>query len=162
MPAREIEAWGPSSSDQLALVEDDRPAQLAMPDEAGEEWVTLFAGVLEQPFEFPSADAGNAAVETERLSPGDAYTGPLEPSSEFRFRQRGGGVIAKRVRGGEVFAHGSDAERLVGVLRARLRQGTPVTRLYVNELGHAYWREEGEARFLAALEGDLEFPERAA
>ena len=51
---------GPSSSDQLALVEDDRPAQLAMPDEAGEEWVTLFAGVLEQPFEFPSAEAGNS------------------------------------------------------------------------------------------------------
>jgi hypothetical protein len=37
-----------------------------------------------------------------------------------------------------------------------------VTRLYVNELGHAYWREEGEPRFLAALDGDLEFPERAA
>ena len=135
VPAREVEAFGSPSSDQLALMEDDRPAQLAIPDDVGEEWVTLFAGVLEQPFEFPSADAGNVAVETERLLPGDTYTGPLEPSSEFRFRQRAGGVIAKRVRGGEVFAHGPDAERLVSVLRDRLRQGAPVTRLYVNELG---------------------------
>ena len=59
-------------------------------------------------------------------------------------------------------ARGPDAERVLSVLRDRLRAGAPVTRFYVNDLGHAFWREKGGARVLAALDGELEFPERAA
>jgi hypothetical protein len=142
-------------------LEDARSAQLELRDQPAEEWVTLFGGVLDEPFVFPTSDAGDPAVDVKELSPGDTYPGPLEPATEFRFRQRAGGVIAKRVPGGEVFARGPNAERLLVVLRDRLRSGAPVSRAYVNELGHAFWREDGAPRFLAALEGDLEFPEHS-
>jgi hypothetical protein len=77
----------------------------------------------------------------------------------LRFRQRAGGVIARRIPGGEAFAHGPTADRLVGVLHELSRAGSPVVRFHVNDLGHAFWRERGAARFLAALDDELHFPE---
>jgi superfamily II DNA or RNA helicase len=159
--AREAGDWVLPRNDQLEFLEDARSTQLELRDQPPEEWVTLFGGVLDEPFVFPTSDAGDAAVDVKELSPGDTYPGPLEPATEFRFRQRAGGVIAKRVPGGEVFARGPNAERLLVVLRDRLRSGAPVSRAYINELGHAFWREDGAPRFLAALEGDLEFPEHS-
>jgi hypothetical protein len=147
--------------DRRPLIDDPVPGQLALAHGA-ETWVTLFGGVLEEPFRFPEADSVATSVDVARLAPGDIYNGPLEPAIELRFRRRSGGVIAKRVPGGELLAQGPNAERLLVVLRERLKVGVQVTRIYVNELGHAFWREEGIARFLAALDGELEFPEQPA
>jgi hypothetical protein len=131
-----------------------------MPKENG-DWVTRFAGVLEDPFVFAETTESNGSsnMDVTALVAGDPYTGPLAPADEFRFRQRGGGMITRRVRGGELSARGQDAERVVAVLRRLSHREAPVSRFYVNALGHAFWREKGKARFIAALEHELEFPE---
>lgn len=123
-----------------------------------DDWVTVFAGLLREPLAFPEED-DRQHVDVHGLAPGDTYTGPLAPATEYRFRQRAGGVIARKVRGGEVFARGPDAERLVEILRRLSRAGPPISRFYVNSLDHAFWREKGEGRYIAALDGPLEFPE---
>ena len=119
-------------------------------------WMTRFGGRLEKPFEFAAAwEAGR--VDVSGLHPGDQYSGPMEPAQELRFRQRRGGVVAKQRRGGESFASGAQAERLLDVLREINRTDGPISRFFVNELGHAFWREKGEARFIADEAGGL-FP----
>jgi hypothetical protein len=77
---------------------------------------------------------------------------------QIRFRQRGGGVIAKRVHGGEVFARGPAAEHLTAALRDLARVHGPISKIFVNLLGHALWFEEGSPRFIAVLQGELQFP----
>jgi len=120
-------------------------------------WSTLYGGTLGEPFQFALAD-GTPDFDPSHLSLGDPYPGPLEPVTQFRFRQRGGGVIAKRTPGGEVFARGPEAERLASALRELARGHRPIPKIFVNELGHAFWREEGAPRFITALQGELEFP----
>src|SRR5262249_44746003 len=106
--------------------------------EAEDEWTTRFAAVLANPFVFAetSQDAldSPAEVDVSALDPGDPYPGPLAPAEEFRFRQRRGGTIARKVRGGELSARGPDAERLTDQLRAFSRTAAPVSRFFVNEL----------------------------
>jgi hypothetical protein len=132
--------------------------QMTLPG-ADEEWVTLFGGRLQEPFRFPSGDSDGARVEVSALDVGDVYPGPIEPATELRFRQRGGGTIAKKIRGGEVFAHGPEADELLLALREVARAGSLISRFYINELGHAFWRQAGTARFLGALDHGLEFPD---
>lgn len=128
---------------------------ILVPDES-EGWNTLYGGVLPEPFEF-SARGRPAEFNSSELLIGETYPGPLEPAEEFRFRQRGGGVIAKRVRGGEAFAHGAAADQLTTVLRD-LTRAQRITKIFINDLGHAFWREEGLARFITALEDPVQFP----
>jgi hypothetical protein len=136
-----------------------------VPEQDSDEWVTRFAGVLEHPFKFAETSEGGggaADLDVSALAPGDRYLGPLAPAEEFRFRQRGGGTITRKVRGGELSARGHDADRVVDVLRALTSTEAPVNRFYVNKLRHAFWRQDGQAQFIAALESGLQFPERSA
>jgi superfamily II DNA or RNA helicase len=153
VPAAEAE----ERLEQLRLLADSRGEQMRL-GRSEADWVTLFGGILSEPFAFPSGDGDSRELDVGALEPGDEYRGPIEPASEYRFRQRSGGLIARRVRGGEVFARGAEAERLVGLLHDLSRTGTPITRFYVNKLGHAFWRQAGAAHFIAALNGELEFP----
>lgn len=129
---------------------------ILIPDE-GNGWRTLYGGTLEEPFSFEWVDEDIEFVNVVGLALGDPYPGPVEPAAHLRFRQRGGGVIAKRVRGGEVFARGAEAEQLASVLRelARVR---PVPRILINQLGHVLWLEDGVPHFIAAVRGELQFP----
>ena len=95
------------------------------------------------------------------LKTGDEYPGPIEPAEDYRFRQRAGGVIAKRVRGGEVFARGPGASRVVAALREISHGQRPISKIYVNHLGHVFWRDEGKPRLIAVLNEQLEFPTEA-
>ena len=122
-------------------------------------WVTLFGGRLEEPFDFTAEAEPLVAVDVDSLAPGDPYPGPLEPAEELRFRQRRGGVIAKRLRNREVFASGDRAERLIHVLRDLSRTHGPISKFFVNERGHAFWRERGAALFIGAVNGRLTFPD---
>jgi hypothetical protein len=154
---------GETPTTQLQLADDSAGEQPPLGGSGDEEWVTRYAGRLEEPFRFPSLDdAPRSAIDPSTLLPGDPYEGPLEPARELRFKQRAGGTIARRVRGGEEYAHGPVAETVLEVLRELARSHGAVSRFYVNELGHAFWREAGAARFIAALDAELEFPERAA
>ena len=122
------------------------------------EWTTLYGGILAEPFEFGIESRLAESVDVARLVPGDPYPGPIHAAVEFRFRQRRGGVISKRVPGGEAFAHGPAADRLTSALRDIGHSQRPPSRIYVNDLGHAFWRKEGLPHFLAALDEQLEFP----
>ena len=124
----------------------------------GEAWTTVYGGTLAQPFEFVFESCPADKVDIDRLVPGDPYPGPIRPADEYRFRQRRGGVITKRVTGGEAFAQGTDVDRLISALKEIRYSARPPTRIYVNELGHAFWRMEGKPHFLAALDGQLDFP----
>ena len=123
-----------------------------------DSWTTLYGGTLSKPFEFGMEETAPNSFEVARLTPGDPYPGPIQPADEFRFRQRMGGVVGKRVRGGEAFARGPSADRIVAILKEVRRGQSPISRIYVNELGHAFWREEGVPHFIAVLDGKLEFP----
>ena len=57
-----------------------------------------------------------------------------------------------------MFARGEQAERVVRVINDLARSSQPITRFSVNDLGHVFWRQAGVARFIAALDGELEFP----
>ena len=117
-------------------------------------WTTQFGGRLEDPFDFVVAQASDQ-VDVSASHPGDHYAGPLEPVERLRFRKRRGGLIAKPRRGGESFASGGRAQRLVDVLLELNRGQGPISTFFVNELGHAFWREKGEARFIADEAGGL-------
>lgn len=121
-------------------------------------WNTIYGGILDTPFQFGQPGESAPPVDTAGLALGDRYPGPVEPATHLRFRQRGGGVIAKRVPGGEVFAHGPDAERLTATLRHLARSHRPISRIIINGYGHVLWVEEGIPRFIGAIDNDLQFP----
>src|SRR5262249_38584827 len=52
-----------------------------------DDWETVFAGVLTEPFDFGTSGTSDRAVDVSRLSAGDVYGGPLEPAQELRFKQ---------------------------------------------------------------------------
>lgn len=121
-------------------------------------WTTIYGGILDVPFRFGQPGDTSHPVDAAKLSLGDRYPGPIEPATHLRFRQRGGGVIAKRVPGGEVFAQGPDAERLTAALRQLARSHRPISRILINPYGHVLWIEEGMPRFIGLIEDDLHFP----
>ena len=121
-------------------------------------WITLYGGILAEPFDFETTSAQEVDVQIGHLTPGDPYLGPIHPSREYGFRQRLGGVITKRIRGGEAFAQGEIADHLVSVLKDVRQSHARVSRIFVNQLNHVFWRENGVPRFITALDADLEFP----
>jgi superfamily II DNA or RNA helicase len=135
-----------------------RHAILALVPDEQDGWRTIYGGILAAPFQFGQVTDTPGPVDITSLALGDPYPGPTEPATRLRFRQRGGGVIAKRVPGGEVFAQGPEAEQLTAALRELMRAHRPVSRILVNRLGHAMWVEDGVPRFIGALSGDLKFP----
>ena len=118
-------------------------------------WRTLFGGVLARPFDFEQGGESRA-FDPAGLRPGEPYPGPLQPARQLRYRQRGG-VVSQQVPRGEAYARGATADRLVGAI-AELAGTRPITKFFINDLGHAFWRVDGVPRFIAAVEGTLEFP----
>lgn len=104
--------------------------------------------------------------------PGDEYPYEgVEVREELAFGRKRGGVIKKRVRGGELYARtsrdaqnqesGKEADRLLEIWRNLHREDPDVviTKFQINAHGHAVYRAKGRLRFLAALRAPLEFPE---
>jgi superfamily II DNA or RNA helicase len=154
IPERLVELRGRPGRFKLT---PDQRAILVRRQRADQEWETLFAGVLSEPFEFGTAGQ-SAAVDVERLAAGDQYHGPLEPAQELRYRQRRGGVIARRIRGGEAYARGAGADRAVKAIQGLANQHGPITKIFLNELGHLFWREAGTPRFIADVTNGFTFP----
>jgi superfamily II DNA or RNA helicase len=140
-----------------------------------EDWETLFVTQLSKPLRF-GVPARKAKSNQEIVDwvcsaqTGDPYPFAGVPIVEesLRFKKRAGGVISKKVRGGEVFARegdkaedpdkGSDANRLLAAVKQLQRAGKRVSRIEINEARHALHREGGQLLFLCALERGLEFP----
>ena len=140
-----------------------------------EEWETLFVTQLSKPLRFnvPTRKTGSSEEALQWVS--SAQTGDLYPFSGLpiiedglRFKQRAGGVISRKVRGGEIFARtgdkaedprkGADAMRLVAAVKELQRVGKTINRIEINEVRHALYREGGHLLFLCALDQGLEFP----
>lgn len=134
-----------------------KAAILVLAQDTTRVWKTLYGGILGEPFDFAREPMIPDNISVEELFPGDHYPGPVTPSQEFRYRARAGGRIAKRVRGGEVYAGGTQAERLLATVNEVRRNHRGLTKVHVNNLGHAFWVEGGIPRFLVSLDGDLEF-----
>jgi hypothetical protein len=141
---------------------------------AGEEWETLYVTRLAHPLRFVEPDAAVDPAEALRWQlqahPGDPY--PFEGlalrEEDLRFKRKSGGVISKKVRGGEVFARlgdratdpakGGDGARLVAAIQTLQKAGKQVSRLAINVAGHATFRENGQLFFVCVLDHGLEFP----
>jgi superfamily II DNA or RNA helicase len=143
---------------------------------AGEEWETIYVTRLPRPLRFTDPKSGRgskeeAATWATSAAPGAPYAfGGLAPFlTDLRFKQKAGGVISKRVPGGEVFARtsaraldpqmGADAERLLATIKSLQAAGKKVGRFDVNEALHACYRDAGQLYFLCALQKGLDFPE---
>ncbi len=141
-----------------------------------EEWETLYITQLAKPlrFDVPTRKAGSSEEAVKWASSartGEPYpfTGLLLIDDGLRFKQKSGGVISKRVRGGEVFARrgdkaedackGADASRLVAAIAQLRKVGQKVTRIEINEAQHVLYREAGQLLFICALSEGLEFPQ---
>jgi superfamily II DNA or RNA helicase len=141
-----------------------------------EGWETLFVIQLAKPlrFDVPTRKAGSSEEAVKWAC--SARTGDLYPfaglhviDDSLRFKQKSGGVISKKVRGGEVFARsgdkaedackGADAVHLVGAIKELQKIGKKVNRIEINEAWHVLYREAGQLLFVCALHGGLEFPQ---
>jgi len=104
-------------------------------------------------------------------SPGDKY--PFKEvlliQSGWIFSLKRGGVIAKKVKGGEVYARtgdkaqdknkGREAEELIMKIKELKNRGENIIKLELNELNHILYIKHGEPYFIMALTHGLEFPD---
>ena len=130
-------------------------------DETRQWWV---AGRLSSPFEVAEEiDSVPAEADLSKLSPGAPYPGPTDKTGgTFRLSQRQGGRIQRAVRGGKEFAlhdgASSGALNARQILEAWNQLNRPVSRFFINDLGHAWYESGGGRRFLAAVPSGFEWP----
>jgi hypothetical protein len=141
----------------------------------GSDWQTVFVTRLATPLEFADAKEDLKPAVAPEVWAKDAKTGDPYPfdnlplvEKELRFKQKAGGVISKRVRGGEVFARqdtraedpekGADATRLVTAAKVLHSAGRKVSKIELNTALHVFHREGGELFFICVLDKGLEFP----
>lgn len=142
----------------------------------GVAWVVKFVAQLEVPFQFELAANSNDVSEEvvqqwlATAHPGDLYpfAGHFEKVDEFGFSQRRGGLITKKIRGGELYARGAgdaensvkgdNAQTLLSVLKRMHREGHNLSKLEVNYVGHVLFREKGRLMFLTSIPEGIEFP----
>jgi superfamily II DNA or RNA helicase len=144
----------------------------------GDEWTTRFVTQLREAFVLAdpttirgSMDMSEHSSWVEKAAPGDEYPFPTgEPKSKLNYRQRRGGVIAKKIRNGEAYARvgtdatdpvrGDDARRLLEACRRLSTQELLGSQFEINDQNDAICRTGGRTLFIAALKQGLEFPEQ--
>ena len=141
-----------------------------------EEWETLFVTRLTKPLRFNLPTRRVVSSEEAVNWGSNARTGDVYPfadlpviDGELHFKQKSGGIVSKKVRGGEVFARsgdkaddaskGADAVRLVTAIKELQKIGKKVNRIAINEVQHAIYRDAGLLHFICALDVGLEFPQ---
>jgi hypothetical protein len=142
-----------------------------------DDWTTRFVTQLRDPLEFTADATEPSSAEQPDLedwvktaAPGSRYPiGSVATTQEgLRFKKKGGGVISKRVPGGEVFARvgdkaedparGEDAVRLIEAIKQLHAQGETISHLEINAHNHVVHRAAGQLYFVHALAKGLEFP----
>lgn len=141
-----------------------------------DDWETRYVTRLKKPLRFRQPTRATVSSEQAKEWARAAEIGAEYPFADLlfiieglRFRKKSGGVISKKVRGGEVFAHvgqsaadakkGADAERLIAAIKELQKSGKQINRVEINELGHVLFREAGRLYFICMLEKGLEFPD---
>lgn len=123
-------------------------------------------GGISEPFEARDDEPADADVKAAELRPGDPYPGPSDDEGgTYHLRLKRGGVIERKSgqRGLEfALTQGTgrpeleaNAHRLLEAWKTVLDRGVTVQ---VNSLGHAWYRAEGERRFLAQVPGGFVWP----
>jgi len=137
----------------------------------GDEWETLFVTRLQEGFIFENESLDidkdiNPNDWITTANPGDDYPfKEIKIIATYIFRQRQKGVISKRVKRGEVYAivdkteRGEDAKKLLEAIKTLRSKGQAVSKIFINELKHALYRERGKLKFIASLRKGLKFPE---
>lgn len=125
----------------------------------------FLAGQLTERFRVQKEVVSNLAdFDVESLSPGARYPGPLDKShGSYKFRQKQGGVIERRIEDVFQFANAAvagnrlseNAKKCLVAWRSVSEQGFV---FFVNVLDHAWYRQDGEARFLAVVPGGFLWP----
>ncbi len=128
----------------------------------------LVAGALTQPFRTLDEVVGSDAVgvDPRDLRPGDRYDGPSDRSGgTYKLRQKGGGMIGRKGAGRSTefaLTEGvgppqrlANAAAVLDAWRTVSGQGLS---FHVNELGHAWYTQGGERRFLAAVPEGFAWP----
>jgi superfamily II DNA or RNA helicase len=141
----------------------------------GEEWLTLYVGTFDGELDFSGESAAPAAsaddieswLASAEIGSEYPFTGAEIVDNSIRFKSKRGGVLAKRVSGGEVFARGAsraedpkkgaDADRIVTAVKALKGRGESVSQLEVNSHNHVLYRAKGKLFFVCALDVGLEF-----
>jgi superfamily II DNA or RNA helicase len=140
--------------------------RLVVTREAGPEGQWIVVGRLGQPLTTLSpADAGAENVDSSQLRVGDPYPGGRDAANgELSILQKRGGVIERRLGGGiKEFALTTNAdpakvqnaERLLRSWRQASSTGLKVS---VNSEWHAWYMDNGEAKFLADVPGGFAWP----
>lgn len=132
----------------------------------GERRDRLFvAGGLQERLELEET-TGRPIPDAGALRPGEAYPGPAtDELGTYRISSRGGGMVERRVRGGDrefAFDGGDLSPQLEANARRVLdawRQLTPSpTKFSVNQGWHAWYRLKGQALFMAEVPGGFSWP----
>lgn len=131
--------------------------------EGGPDTSIKLAGRLDEPFRVTEEVLGATQVDPSELRCGEAYPGPSDKSGgTFKLSQRGGGSIERAVKGGREIAQVSGSsmqhQNAASILSAWSAMNRPVSRFFVNSLGHAWFEAEGERRFLADVAEGFDWP----
>jgi superfamily II DNA or RNA helicase len=134
--------------------------------ETGEGMMPFLAGRLEEPFRLRE-DSGDVGVDIDVavLVAGEPYAGPTDRvQGTFKLRQKRGGVIERKQGTVVQFAITEGAsdplvENGRRLLAAWQSLNTSGLTFYVNRLWHAWYREGGEPRFLAAIPDGMKWPD---
>ncbi|MCG8600477.1 MAG: DEAD/DEAH box helicase [Verrucomicrobiales bacterium] len=142
----------------------------------GDEWSTRFVTRLDRELELVNPDETESASEKDvdrwvaGANPGDPYpfVGADLVKEKWKFSQKRGGLITKRISQGEAFARagdkaqdakkGADAEALLAAIRELKNSGERIAQLERTESGHVLFRKAGSLHFIYALKKGLEFP----
>jgi superfamily II DNA or RNA helicase len=142
-----------------------------------DEWETLYVTQLKESLFFGSnleldSEATGLKAWLETACIGAPYPFASFPILEegLRFKRKSGGIVSKKIKGGEAYARGrdraidkvkgEDAELLVASVHELQNSGREISKIEVNSLGHALFREGGSLFFICELKSGLEFPER--
>ncbi len=155
---------GPGGAGRFSVTREHRLVVVSRHE--GERIVWFVAGRLAEPFR-PVADGG-PCPEVASIEPGERYSGPSRPAVAFRVGKAGGGVL-KRKSGRSTELLVPDAATTEQIRRNRLAildawrmlalPGMPIS---INECGHAYYKAEGQRRFLASAPGGVTEPTQEA
>lgn len=103
-------------------------------------------------------------------SAGDAYPfgAAVLEGEKWKYRQKRGGVISKKIPQGEAFARvgekaehlemGEDAVGLLSAIAELQNRGEKISQLERTAKGHVLYRKGGALHFIYALKKGLEFP----
>lgn len=142
------------------------------------DWKVVFVTRLAEDLDPGPCGGGGAAVGdlekwAETARPGDPYPETDVPlvCDKLKFKRKRGGVVARMVKRGLVYARmdggaadrerGDDAKRIVDAVR-RIEDDDPgvsVSSLALNEMKHVLFRARGRLVFVCALRKGLEFPD---